>query len=220
MVLTIVVGILVLSVLIIIHELGHFISAKLFKMPVSEFAMGMGPKLLSYKGKNTLYSVRGIPMGGFVNIDGMEIDNPVENGFNTKPAWQRFIVLFAGVFMNFLLALVIIVPFTMMVGKVVAEKEPIIGYLDAKAPAAKYISLDDKIVEMDGQSVNSWEDVSRISAEKTDGDLQIKVLRDGETLEFDVQLMYSQDRERYLIGINRKYKIEKYVINTPTIRRI
>lgn len=206
----ILITLIILSIIIFIHELGHFLTAKLFKMPVSEFAMGMGPKLASYKTKETLYSIRGIPMGGFVNIEGMDIDNPVENGFNTKPAWQRFIVLFAGVFMNFLLAFVIVVPFTMMIGKVVPDESSVIGYIDEKAPSAKYLMVGDEILEMDGQLISAWQDVADVSAQQKDEDMKIKILRDGEELSFDIKLIYSQERERYLIGINQKYNIQKY----------
>lgn len=206
----ILITLIILSIIIFIHELGHFLTAKLFKMPVSEFAMGMGPKLVSYKAKETLYSIRGVPMGGFVNIEGMDIDNPVENGFNTKPAWQRFVVLFAGVFMNFLLAFVIVFPFTIMVGKVVPVEKSIIGYIDEKAPSAKYLMIGDEILEMGGQKINNWEDVAKVSAEQTDEDLTIKILRDNKEMRFDIKLMFSQDRSRYLIGINQKFELEKY----------
>jgi Predicted membrane-associated Zn-dependent proteases 1 len=94
---------LILGVIILIHELGHFLAARMFKIPVSEFAIGMGPKLITFHGKATDYNLRLVPMGGFVNIEGMEFDKVTENGFNSKKAWQRFVVLFAGVFMNFIL---------------------------------------------------------------------------------------------------------------------
>ena len=107
---------LILGVIILIHELGHFLAARMFKIPVSEFAIGMGPKLITFHGKATDYNLRLVPMGGFVNIEGMEFDKVTENGFNSKKAWQRFVVLFAGVFMNFILAFLISFGSTMAVG--------------------------------------------------------------------------------------------------------
>ena len=77
-------------------------------MPVSEFSIGMGPQVYSYDTINTTYSFRAIPLGGVVNIEGMEVDSKVEDGFNSKSPFARLIVLFAGVFMNFLLAFSII----------------------------------------------------------------------------------------------------------------
>ena len=134
--------IILLGLIIFLHELGHFMTAKWFKMPVKEFSLGMGPKLISKKFGETVYSIRAFPLGGFVNISGMEekeiekdaiiveteeeinkileenddaiiytqaeideINYDNENGFFTKSPLQRFIVLIAGVVMNFLSAL-------------------------------------------------------------------------------------------------------------------
>ena len=155
--------IIILGIIILIHELGHFATAKFFKMPVSEFAIGMGPKVFSVKRGETVYSIRALPLGGFVNIEGMQpesfdlekfkkektdeiieelkneksiiektdkieneefinevsrrLDKAVEkelnrqeniqkNGFFTKSPFSRFVVLIAGVTMNFISALI------------------------------------------------------------------------------------------------------------------
>ncbi len=137
--------IILLGLIIFLHELGHFMAAKWFKMPVKEFALGMGPKLISKKFGETVYSIRLLPLGGFVNISGMEeqeiekdaiiveteeernkifeenddaivytqaeideINYDNENGFFTKSPLQRFIVLIAGVLMNFLSAFIVL----------------------------------------------------------------------------------------------------------------
>lgn len=137
--------IIILGLIIFLHELGHFMTAKWFKMPVKEFALGMGPKLISKKFGETVYSIRLLPLGGFVNISGMEekeiekdaiiveteeernkileenddaivytqeeideINYDNENGFFTKSPLQRFIVLIAGVVMNFLSAFIVL----------------------------------------------------------------------------------------------------------------
>lgn len=137
--------IILLGLIIFLHELGHFMTAKWFKMPVKEFALGMGPKLISKKFGETVYSIRLLPLGGFVNISGMEeqeiekdaiiveteeernkifeenddaivytqseideINYDNENGFFTKSPLQRFIVLIAGVVMNFLSAFIVL----------------------------------------------------------------------------------------------------------------
>lgn len=137
--------IILLGLIIFLHELGHFMTAKWFKMPVKEFSLGMGPKLISKKFGETVYSIRAFPLGGFVNISGMEekeiekdaiiveteeeinkileenddaiiytqeeideINYDNENGFFTKSPLQRFIVLIAGVAMNFLSAFIVL----------------------------------------------------------------------------------------------------------------
>lgn len=105
---TFLIAVVMLGLIIFVHELGHFLTAKLFKMPVSEFSIGMGPQVFSVDTKNTAYSFRAIPIGGYVNIEGMEVGSEVENGFSSKPAYERFVVLFAGVFMNFLMAFILL----------------------------------------------------------------------------------------------------------------
>lgn len=88
---SIIITVLLLGIIVFIHEFGHFITAKMFHMPVLEFAGSMGPKLIS-KVKTTVYSIRAIPFGGFVSIDGMEVEaeNEVENGFNTQNPTKHF----------------------------------------------------------------------------------------------------------------------------------
>ncbi|MGL6100472.1 MAG: site-2 protease family protein, partial [Fusobacteriaceae bacterium] len=144
------IALLVLGVIIIVHELGHFLSAKYFGMPVTEFAIGMGPDVYSYQGDNTRYSFRAIPIGGFVNISGMEVDSKEEDGFNSKPAYQRFIVLFAGVFMNFIFAYIII--FTMLIfnGKGTQNEKPVIGDILKNVRAEKVLQKNDLILAING----------------------------------------------------------------------
>ncbi|MEG0425611.1 MAG: site-2 protease family protein, partial [Cetobacterium sp.] len=132
----IIIALLLLGLIIFIHELGHFLAARFFKMPVSEFAIGMGPELYSYYTGKTLYSIRIIPIGGFVNIDGMEVESKVENGFNSKPPFARFVVLFAGVFMNFMLALLVILGVTFASGKAIQNTNPIVGNVIKEAKAS------------------------------------------------------------------------------------
>ena len=109
---SIILAIIILGIIIFLHELGHFMTAKYYKMPVMEFAIGMGPKIFTKKIGETDYSIRMLPLGGFVNIAGMQPEENPENeipgGFYTKPAFSRFVVLIAGVMMNFLTALMAI----------------------------------------------------------------------------------------------------------------
>ncbi len=98
----------ILGLCIFSHELGHFIAAKLSRMHVKEFAFGLGPVILGKRWGETLYSVRAVPFGGLNDIAGMEPgEEDVPGGFHTRPRWQRFITIFAGVFMNVVLAMVL-----------------------------------------------------------------------------------------------------------------
>ena len=112
---TIIYFLILLSVIICIHEAGHLLAAKLFNVYVYEYSFGMGPALFKKQGKETCYSIRAIPMGGFVSLAGEtdedvhpEIEVPEERRLCNKPAWQKIIILLAGVFMNFVLCFVIL----------------------------------------------------------------------------------------------------------------
>ena len=112
---TIIYFLILLSVIICIHEAGHLLAAKLFNVYCYEFSFGMGPALFKKQGKETLYAIRLIPMGGFVAMAGEnseeaypEIEVPDDRRLYNKPVWQRIIILLAGVFMNFLLCFVIL----------------------------------------------------------------------------------------------------------------
>ena len=104
LILTIIKLIIVLGIVATIHEFGHFLFAKLFKMTVNEFSIGFGPKIVQKKYKGTVYSLRWIPLGGYVAIEGEEGDSKDENAFSNKAPWKRIVVLVAGVTFNAILA--------------------------------------------------------------------------------------------------------------------
>ena len=102
------IGLIVFFVILIVpHEFGHFITSKLLGVGVEEFSFGMGPKLFSKQGEETLYSVRAFPIGGFCKLEGEEEDSGSSRSFVTKPAWKKLIILAAGVTMNMITAVVI-----------------------------------------------------------------------------------------------------------------
>ena len=102
--------VLILGIIVLVHEFGHFIFAKMFGIYVYEFSIGMGPKLFGKKGKGgeTEYCIRAIPIGGFVQLAGEEIDDddkvPKDRKLYSKKVWQRFLVMFFGAGNNFILA--------------------------------------------------------------------------------------------------------------------
>ena len=108
-VLYILLAILVFGAMIFFHELGHFAFAKIFKVKIYEFAIGMGPKLISKKFKDgVVYSIRLFPIGGYVSMAGEDDESDDPNAYDKKPAWQRFIIIIAGATMNILIAVIII----------------------------------------------------------------------------------------------------------------
>lgn len=174
----IVIFLLGLSVLVMVHELGHFITAKLFNVYCYEFAIGIGPKIISKKGKETRFSLRALPIGGFVSMagEGVEdnpaeketdeenktedekqddiekIDVPYERTINGIAAWKRFIVMASGVIMNFLIAFIFFFWYLMAVGVLVTNvaKVDVTEKIDGKETPFHYvgISKDDTILSV------------------------------------------------------------------------
>ena len=208
----IIIALLLLGLIIFIHELGHFLAARFFKMPVSEFAIGMGPELYSYYNGKTLYSIRAIPIGGFVNIDGMQVESKVENGFNSKSPVARFVVLFAGVFMNFMLALLVILGITFASGKAIQNTNPIVGNIIKEAKASGVLKEKDIIKEIDGTKISTWSQIGEtISKDSKNRDiLDVMVERDGKDITLSVPLTKISDDKAPIMGIVPEYKFERY----------
>ena len=115
-------AILIFAVLVFIHELGHFIAAKLSGVKVNEFAIGMGPKLFGKQKGETLYSVRLIPIGGFCAMEGEDENTTDERALNNKKPYIRLIILVAGAFMNILLGFILIFSLTIGTAETVVPK--------------------------------------------------------------------------------------------------
>ncbi|WP_027128041.1 M50 family metallopeptidase [Fusobacterium perfoetens] len=209
----ILISLLVLGVIILIHELGHFLSARLFKIPVEEFSVGMGTEVYTYDGMKTKYSFRAIPIGGYVNIKGMDLEDKSEDGFNLRPAYQRFIVLIAGVFMNFLLAYTILFGMIYTSGEIKIDERPVVG----KVISEKNTTLQegDLILEIEGKKINTWWDIKEtINSLDNSKDLEKNILieRDGEKKEIVTKLTKNNENNKYYLGISPEYHIEKYGI--------
>ena len=204
---TFLIAVVMLGLIIFVHELGHFLTAKLFKMPVSEFSIGMGPQVFSVDTKNTAYSFRAIPIGGYVNIEGMEIGSEVENGFSSKPAYQRFIVLFAGVFMNFLMAFILLFVTAKISGKIEYDTNAIIGGLVKGGANEQILKVDDKILELDGKKINIWTDISEVTkATQNKEEISALIERNGKEENLTLKLTKDEENNRVVLGISPKYK--------------
>ena len=201
------IAVVMLGLIIFVHELGHFLTAKLFKMPVSEFSIGMGPQVFSVDTKNTAYSFRAIPIGGYVNIEGMEIGSEVENGFSSKPAYQRFVVLFAGVFMNFLMAFILLFAVAKINGRIEYDTNAIIGGLVKGGANEQILKVDDKILELDGKKINVWTDISKITkASQNKEEISALIERNGKEENITLKLTKDEENNRVVLGISPKYK--------------
>jgi regulator of sigma E protease len=179
--------VIVIGVLILVHELGHFMMARLAGVGVERFSIGFGPVLWRFRGKETEYCVSAIPMGGYVKMMGDD-ENPLEGGatgaydpgrsFNGKPLWIRFLIVFAGPAMNFLLAAAIFALVFMVVGRPVLPS--IVGRVVEGGPAAQAgLRTGDRIVAVDGQPVQYWDEVLRALQRQRGETLQLSVRSDA-----------------------------------------
>lgn len=183
------------------HEAGHFAFAKLFKVKVIEFSLGMGTRLLSATRGGTFYALRLLPIGGYVRLGGMEPgDYHAENGFHTKSAWQRVVVLLAGPGVNFLLAAVIATAlgFTQLnsdPGKVVLVVTPSPAYSAGIRPG-------DHIDSVNGRGLQNPRDIRQAVAAHPDQALAVTIRHpNGTTQQAAVQPEFNKDYNRYVIGV-------------------
>ncbi len=154
--------IIVLGVLIFVHEAGHFLMAKLFRVRVLVFSFGFGKRLFGFRKGDTDYRVSLIPLGGYVRMAG---DSPEENvagnpdEFLSKPKWQRFLILFAGPFMNIVIAIAFIA-FTALVGFEEPITKPVIaGVIEGKPAAKAGLQAGDRILSIKGEPVLDYYDI-------------------------------------------------------------
>jgi regulator of sigma E protease len=181
--------VLVIGVLILIHELGHFLVARWTGVGVERFSIGFGPVLLRWRGKETEYCLSAIPMGGYVKMLGEE--SPLEGAaslpydpkkaFALKPLWVRFLIVFAGPAMNFVLAAFIVAIVLMTMGRPVWP--PAVGRVVERSPAASAgLRSGDVITAINGKRIAYWEDVDRAVAASNGHPLEVAVKR-GDTVQ-------------------------------------
>ncbi|HHX95771.1 MAG TPA: RIP metalloprotease RseP [Clostridia bacterium] len=200
---SIVLAILIFGVLILVHELGHFIVAKSVGIHVREFAIGMGPLLWSKTAGETKYSLRLFPIGGFNRMAGMEPgdeDNPA--GFNTKSVGKRLAVISAGSVMNIILALVAFIILFNILG--VPSQENIVGEVTEQSPAAQAgILPGDRIVAIDGTPVKNWNEVVSVIHPNSGKPLSLTLERNDSRFSVTVTPEYDAENGVGLIGIRQ-----------------
>lgn len=181
-------SILVFGLLIIFHELGHFIAAKRVGIKVHEFSVGFGPKLLSFPRGETAYNLRLFPLGGFVRMAGMDPSEEVEEeerSYQNKTVGQRAVVIAAGPLMNFLLAALLLMIIFMVHG--FPTPTTTIGKLVSGQPADNAgLKPGDKIVAINDKPVERWEDVTALVNAHPGQPITVIVLRNGEEKRFEL----------------------------------
>lgn len=211
----------ILGLIITIHEFGHFIAAKKFGVYCSEFSIGMGPKIFGKKIGETEYQLRLLPIGGYVAMAGEadQEDNelfqnvPLERTLKGIKTWKKVIVMLAGVFMNFVLALIILLSLYSFAS--FPGNQNIIGTVVKDSAADKAgLKAGDTITRIkyagNEYKVTSFSSMTKILSTgtlKTDNatvTVQVTVVRDKQTLKKDVALKYDESQKRYLMGITAK----------------
>ena len=186
------IAILALSVLVLVHEFGHFIVAKLCDIKVCEFSIFMGPKLFSVKKGETEYSLRLIPIGGYIKMEGEEEESSDARAFNKKSVGQRAAVIAAGPIMNILIAIILITIVFSIVGYVTPE----IDLIAENSPVINYdIQPGDKVIAFNGKKVYNPMDINILMYGSASNTIDITVQRDGTPLNRTVTL-----EPRYIIG--------------------
>ena len=178
-------AIFLFSVLIFVHELGHFTAAKLSGVQVNEFSMFMGPAIWKKQAGETLYAIRCIPIGGYCAMEGEDggSDNP--RSFDKAAWWKRLIILAAGAAMNFLIGVVLMVIVVLMVSVCLPGKQtavPVIASFEdyATVDGENGLQAGDRIVEVDGEKLYSYSDFSMILSLNPGDVHDITVRRNGE----------------------------------------
>lgn len=215
----------VFGLLVSVHELGHFIVAKLTGMRVDEFAIGFGPKVWSKKYGETMYTLRAIPLGGFNRIAGMDyeiIENMDRSGSRNKeklivipdeedagerayfrrPIWARMAVILAGSFMNFLLPVFIFFGLFLAQGVATPSPEPVIGAVIEDKPAAMAgLQAGDRLLTIDGKPVSHWNEISQMMQGKAERPFKVTYQRNGQELATTLIPEKDAASQRAVIGI-------------------
>lgn len=189
-------AILIFFLLILVHEFGHYFVAKRSGTHVYEFAIGMGPLIRSFERQGTRYSLRLIPIGGYVRLEGEDEETESPTGFVHQKPWKKFLILFAGAFMNFVFAWMIFFLLFALLGQPTTQVEQIIP-----GSVAERIELqvEDQISEFNGNEIRTWEDLSgAIAGTEADETVSMTVLREGEELEFAFMMGEGQNGQGYL----------------------
>lgn len=196
---TIVIAILIFGLIIFIHELGHFATAKAVGIRVHEFALGMGPVLFRVKKGETQYAIRMFPIGGFVAMEGEEEDSEDTGAFCNKKVWQRTLVIVAGATMNILLGYVIML---IIVSNQNMVSTTVISEFDKDSASAQSLQVGDKILKVNNSVVHTANDIIFALVEAGDKPISMDILR--------------KDEKQSLANV--PFQLEKMEDGTPVVK--
>lgn len=178
---TAIVTVLMFLVMISLHEFGHFITGKLLGFKILEYAIGFGPAIFTRRGKETQYSLRVFPLGGYCKFEGEDTQSQDRRAFSNRPSWQRFIVLAAGGLFNIILGFVLFLV-------ILPQTSPFATNRVSEVVAGSYIEQaglikGDRIVEINGKNIGSYNDISlNMQDLHENSEVTLSVKRDGEVI--------------------------------------
>ncbi|OSB10965.1 RIP metalloprotease RseP [Paraclostridium bifermentans] len=193
---TILIAILAFGVIVFIHELGHFLFAKKAGVRIHEFAIGMGPKIYSFKKGETVYSIRLLPLGGYVAMEGEDGDSHDPRAFGNKSILQRASILFAGPFFNIILTAVILAGIYMYQGMPSTTLKDVI---DGSVAQKAGIQVGDTITEINGNDIKNWNELSKNIQDSKGKELKLTIDRNGK--EKEIEVTPESKEGNYIIGI-------------------
>ena len=203
--------IIVIAVCVIVHEYGHYITAKILGVQVHEFAFGMGPAILQHRNKKTkmLWSWRLFPIGGFCRLAGMNEEEEGESvisgkGFEEQAAWKRFLILLNGSLFNILLAVLLMAAF--LYGHGVLDMDSTkIGEIMSGFPAEiAGLKAGDEVLSVNGEKVSKWREMSekvRVESLKNEN-VTLEVKRGNENLTLNIKIPMNEEYGRPMLGVS------------------
>ena len=201
--LTAISAIIVFLVLVLVHEFGHFITAKLCGVTVHEFAIGMGPAIFKKEHKGTLYSLRLIPIGGYCAMEGEDEESDDEGSFSKKKPWKRLLILVSGALMNLILGFVLMCIVMFSPNSNYVSVPEIGSIIEESAAEEAGLKPGDEIVKINGARVETFTEIQFELSRYKGGSVDVEYLRDGE--KNNVSVIPKQDKDgRYIIGFVAK----------------
>ncbi|MDO4312563.1 MAG: RIP metalloprotease RseP [Eubacteriales bacterium] len=196
----IIIAILIFSFIVLFHEMGHFLVAKLNGIEVEEFALGMGPLLFSKEYRGTRYCIRALPIGGACMMGEDDEATGAEGNFHSKSVWARISVIAAGPVFNFILAFVLSVILTVMVG----YDRPVAAEVNEGYPAAEAGMQDgDMIIRMGDKKINIFREISTYNQFHQGETVDVTFVRDGKEHTVTLTPQYNEEMDYYLLGVTR-----------------
>ncbi|MGE5381151.1 MAG: RIP metalloprotease RseP [Methylocystaceae bacterium] len=212
-IINIILAILVLALLILVHEWGHFLAARRAGIKILEFSIGFGPLLWKLQ-RDTQYSIRAIPLGGYVSMLGENLgdENQEPDSYMAKSPAQRSGVAFAGPFANFLLAVVLFIYLFTFIGTPILVNKPIIGEVISDKPAAAAgLKVGDYIKTVNGETVTTWQQMVNLIKSTPEGQkVSLQVMRNNQLVNLDIRPIMVEGRP--VIGIQSKVEFKKLTL--------